>query len=292
MDFGQVIRVLRGGQDVRASGPGFTAPGEDGAPPGCVGMEADYVVRKTYAQDLCVGIERLIGEYFKHGHNHNRQTYKKKEHIVSPYAETEIILYFWDEGNGVEFSGWWFRDSVGGQQMWARHPSFAMTPPSTGWKVPWNGDTMPGLLSVAPPTAAVAAKPTPVTPVTPVGRWRSGDRILVQFFGDDQWHERVLLKKTGMPTDWVCLTHDLAVCTESYAASRRCTTSGDIKDFILSRDPPPPRMQGEHIIFFQQHISPTDIHTILDLYTREPNSLTDIQDILKDTRDVARSSAS
>ena len=289
MDFELLTRVLRGGQDVRASGLGSTASGEVGVPPGCVDMEADYVVRKTYAKDLCVGIERLIGEYFKHGHNHNRQTYKKKEHIVSPYAETEIILYFWDERDDVAFSGWWFRDSVGGQQMWARHPSFAMTPPSTGWKVPWNGDTMPGLLSVAPPTAAVAAKPTPVTPV---GRWRSGDRILVQFFGDDQWHERVLLKKTGMPTDWVCLTHDLAVYTESFSLTRRCTTSADIKDFILCRDPPPPRMQGEHINRFQQHISPTDIHTILDLYTREPNSLTDIQDVLEDTRDVARSSAS
>ena len=74
MDFELLTRVLRGGQDVRASGLGSTASGEVGVPPGCVDMEADYVVRKTYAQDLCVGIERLIGEYFKHGHNHNRQT--------------------------------------------------------------------------------------------------------------------------------------------------------------------------------------------------------------------------
>ena len=104
--------------------------------------------------------------------------------------------------------------------MWARHPLFAMTPQSTGWNVPCNGDTIPGLLSVAPPRAAVAAK---TTPVTPVGRWRSRDRILVQFFGSDHWHERVLLKKAGSPTDWVILTPDLAVYTESYAASRRCT---------------------------------------------------------------------
>jgi hypothetical protein len=252
-------------------------------------MEADYVVRKTYAQDLCVGIERLIGEYFKHDHYHMRQTYKKKEHLVSPYAATEIILYFWDERDGVAFSGWWFRDSVGGQQMWARHPSFAMTPPSTGWKVPWNSDTIPGLLSVAPPRAAVAAKPTPVTPV---GRWRSGERMFVQFFGSDHWHERVLLKKAGSPTDWVIPTPDLAVYTESYAASRRCTTRGDIKDFTLRQDPPPPRMQGEHINLSQQNISRTDIQAILDVYTGEHSSRTDIQDILEDTRDFARSSAS
>ena len=262
-----------------------------------VGMEADYVVGVHIREESEFGIECLIGEYFKHGGNHMRNTYKKKKVSSASSASsasissmaTEIILYYWDERDGVAFSGWWFGDSVGGQQRWARHPSFAMTPPSTGWKVPWNGDTIPGLLSVAPPTAAVAAKPTPVTPV---GRWRSGDRILVQFFGSDQWHERVLLKKAGSPTDWVILAHDLALYTESYAASRRCTTSGDIKDFTLRRDPPPPRMQGEHINLFQQNISRTDIQAILDVYTGEHSSRTDIQDILEDTRDFARSSAS
>ena len=253
-------------------------------------MEADYVVRvrNRWGQEL--GIQRLVGEYFKHGHNHMRNTYKKKEHIVSPDAATEIILYYWDESDGVAFSGWWFRDSVGGQQMWARHPSFAMTPPSTGWKVPWKGDTIPGLLvappSVAPPRAAVAAKPTPVTPV---GRWRSGDRIIVQFFGRDHWHERVLLKKAGSPTDWVNLTPDLHVYTESYSVERSCTMIGDIKDFALqdiSRDPPPPRMQGEHINRFQQDISRTDIQAILQVLG-EHSSRTDIQDILMAPRSSA-----
>ena len=238
-------------------------------------------VRNRWGHEL--GIQRFIGEYFKHGHNHTRQTYKKKEHIVSPDAATEIILYYWDDRNGSARSGWWFRDSVGGQQMWARHPSFAMTPPSTGWKVPWKGDTIPGLLvappSVAPPRAAVAAKPTPVTPV---GRWRSGDRILVQFFGSDHWHERVLLKKAGSPTDWVILTPALDVLTESYSVERSCTNIGDIKDFAHQRR----RMQGEHINRFQQDISRTDIPAILKVLG-EHSSRTGIQDILEAPRSSA-----
>ena len=51
-------------------------------------------------------------------------------------------------------------------------------------------------------------------------------------------------------------------------------------------------MQGEHINRFQQDISRTDIQAILDVYTGEHSSRTDIQDILEDTRDFARSSAS
>ena len=85
-----------------------------------------------------------------------------------------------------------------------------MTPQSLGWKVPWYGDTISGLLSVAPPRAAVAVAAKP-TPVTPVGRWRKGDRIVVQFVGSDPWHESVLLQKAGSPTDWVILTLDMAV---------------------------------------------------------------------------------
>ena len=166
-----------------------------------------------------------------------------------------------------------------------------MTPPSHGWKVLWCGDTIPGLLSVAPPRAAVAAKPTPVTPV---GRWRKGDRILVQFVGSDHWHERVLLQKAGSPTDWVILTPDLAVYKESYAASRTCTRSGDIKDFALMQgQDPPPRLQGEHINRFQQDISLTDIQGILEVYRFQQDiSRTDIQGILGEFAEAPRSSAS
>ena len=204
---------------------------------------------------------------------------------------TDIILYYWDERDGVAFSGWWFGDSVGGRQVWAGHPSFAMTPPSPGLKVSWCGDTISGPLSVAPPRARSRAKPTPVTPV---GRWRKGDRIVVQFVGIDHWHERVLLQKAASPTDWVILTPDLAVCEESYAASRTCTRSGDIKDFALMQgQDPPPRLQGEHINRFQQDISLTDIQGILEVYRFQQDiSRTDIQGILGEFAEAPRSSAS
>ena len=49
-------------------------------------MEADYVVRVRNRWGHESGFQRLIGEYFKHGHNHNRDTYKKKDE--------QIILYY------------------------------------------------------------------------------------------------------------------------------------------------------------------------------------------------------
>ena len=123
-----------------------------------------------------------------------------------------------------------------------------MTPPHPGWKVSWYGDTISGLLSVAPPRARSRANPTPVTPV---GRWRKGDRIVVQFVGSDPSHESVLLQKAGSPTDWVVLTLDMAVRQESHAASWKCTRSGDIKDFALVQgQDPPPRLQGEYVLWF------------------------------------------
>ena len=77
--------------------------------------------------------------------------------------------------DGPEFSGWWFGDSVGGQQVWSRsvekseaadkakacdskdqsnnfNEIFLMmfqVPPSRGWRVPWDAECVEGLLIAA-----------------------------------------------------------------------------------------------------------------------------------------------
>jgi len=50
------------------------------------------------------------------------------------------MLYYWDERDGPNFCGWWFGPKVGGDQVWAYHPSRqSLTPPTKGWKVPYDG---------------------------------------------------------------------------------------------------------------------------------------------------------
>eukprot|EP00930_Biecheleria_cincta_P031706 TRINITY_DN2199_c0_g2_i1.p1 TRINITY_DN2199_c0_g2~~TRINITY_DN2199_c0_g2_i1.p1 ORF type:complete len:1014 (-),score=340.09 TRINITY_DN2199_c0_g2_i1:171-3212(-) len=76
------------------------------------------------------------GSFTANGQNHGRPTYKKDQQVNG----LDVQLYFWDERDGPNFSGWWFGPKVGGDQVWAYHPSKdAMTPPKTGWKVPYDG---------------------------------------------------------------------------------------------------------------------------------------------------------
>jgi len=51
-----------------------------------------------------------------------------------------VLIYFWDERDGPNFSGWWFGPKVGGDQVWAYNGEKASpTPPPANWKVPWDG---------------------------------------------------------------------------------------------------------------------------------------------------------
>merc|ERR1712066_818228 len=64
-------------------------------------------------------------------------TYKKSEQA----GGEDVLIYFWDNRDGDAFSGWWFGPKVGGDQVWAYHANkTSMVPPTTGWRVPFNGD--------------------------------------------------------------------------------------------------------------------------------------------------------
>ena len=59
----------------------------------------------------------------------------------------DVQLYYWDDRDGASFCGWWFGPKVGGDQVWAYHPSSsATTPPKTGWKVGKNEEKWVGKL--------------------------------------------------------------------------------------------------------------------------------------------------
>eukprot|EP00746_Dinoflagellata_sp_MGD_P004215 gnl/MRDRNA2_/MRDRNA2_108125_c0_seq1.p2 gnl/MRDRNA2_/MRDRNA2_108125_c0~~gnl/MRDRNA2_/MRDRNA2_108125_c0_seq1.p2 ORF type:complete len:981 (-),score=319.19 gnl/MRDRNA2_/MRDRNA2_108125_c0_seq1:2931-5873(-) len=99
------------------------------------------LVHSSAKQDE-LGLQTLVGEYVEHGMNHNRKTFKKAKMIESSDDDgpTHAFLYYWDERDGNEFSGWWFGDEVGGSQVWAKASSKNDLPPKQGWRVPHDGE--------------------------------------------------------------------------------------------------------------------------------------------------------
>lgn len=52
----------------------------------------------------------------------------------------DVLIYFWDDRDGLELCGWWFGPVVGGDQVWAFHPSrSSLTPPGNEWNIPNDG---------------------------------------------------------------------------------------------------------------------------------------------------------
>ncbi|CAE7721649.1 unnamed protein product, partial [Symbiodinium microadriaticum] len=99
----------------------------------CVGQTAHLTVSGC-THGTVGGIVR--GNFTANGQNHGKPTYKK-DHQVNGL---DVMLYYWDERDGPNFCGWWFGPKVGGDQVWAYHPSRqSLTPPTKGWKVPYDG---------------------------------------------------------------------------------------------------------------------------------------------------------
>eukprot|EP00434_Breviolum_minutum_P042595 symbB.v1.2.037923.t1/scaffold5738.1/size24079/3 len=51
----------------------------------------------------------------------------------------DVYMYYWDSRDGPSFEGWWFGNKLGGTQVWSHNASGSLTPPPSGWKIPWDG---------------------------------------------------------------------------------------------------------------------------------------------------------
>merc|ERR1712060_698697 len=75
--------------------------------------------------------------------NHGKVVYKKQEED-DELSGLDVLIYYWDDRDGPELCGWWFGPNVGGDQVWAYHPSrTAATPPASEWNVPHDGPIDP-----------------------------------------------------------------------------------------------------------------------------------------------------
>merc|ERR1712226_1756978 len=111
----------------------------------------------TQSKSTDVAIMTLLGDFVERGSNHGRKYYQKSQKIKG-HEDVEVFVYYWDQRDGAEFSGWWFGDQLGGSQVWARSSSHGPLPPRVGWKVPWDAaKAEPGVLFVDPYSPGKAA---------------------------------------------------------------------------------------------------------------------------------------
>lgn len=91
-------------------------------PVASVAMALDVPLIVSGCQNPTIS-EIVKGTYFRHGSNHGKPVYKKKQEEVTDDDDLDVLIYFWDDRDGEENCGWWFSPSVGGEMVWAYHPS-------------------------------------------------------------------------------------------------------------------------------------------------------------------------
>jgi len=125
-------------------------------------------------------LDTLAGEYWQIGSNHSRPAYQKNVTSDGEQIQCEVFLYFWDSRDGPSFQGWWFGKSIGGDEVWALCNNTSLTPPASGWHVPYNEEERPsfvvkkvnveeaGATTSAPKRAVPASGPRPAASANPM----------------------------------------------------------------------------------------------------------------------------
>ena len=93
----------------------------------------------------CEVVSNVIkGQYTATRWCHGKPVYKK-----DGIRSVPVLIYFWDNRDGPKFRGWWFGPKEGSQLVWAYNSSNCsqedLTVPTSGWKVPWDGEVDPTL---------------------------------------------------------------------------------------------------------------------------------------------------
>eukprot|EP00746_Dinoflagellata_sp_MGD_P019639 gnl/MRDRNA2_/MRDRNA2_145629_c0_seq1.p1 gnl/MRDRNA2_/MRDRNA2_145629_c0~~gnl/MRDRNA2_/MRDRNA2_145629_c0_seq1.p1 ORF type:complete len:597 (+),score=164.73 gnl/MRDRNA2_/MRDRNA2_145629_c0_seq1:79-1791(+) len=112
--------------------------------------------------------EAVSGTYYPLKTNHGRPVFsgKAKKNI-------EVLIYFWEDEDEPDQTGWWFGPEVGGAEVWAFNRSNDSKPPEFGWRVPWDGDVDKTFTCIV--YEAKVSKPT-VAAITTTGAASSSDK--------------------------------------------------------------------------------------------------------------------
>jgi len=101
-------------------------------------VDSTYVVVTRGNDTDEVVIRTLVGTYKESGSNHGRKVFHKTPEKPDPLF-VEVFLYYWDGRDGPAYEGWWFGNKLGGTQVWAHSKDSGLSPPQSGWKIPWDG---------------------------------------------------------------------------------------------------------------------------------------------------------
>eukprot|EP00930_Biecheleria_cincta_P057525 TRINITY_DN4344_c1_g1_i2.p1 TRINITY_DN4344_c1_g1~~TRINITY_DN4344_c1_g1_i2.p1 ORF type:complete len:2150 (+),score=554.56 TRINITY_DN4344_c1_g1_i2:469-6450(+) len=113
--------------------------------------------------------DTVAGRYVIHSTNHGKNVYRR-----AVPDDTMVLLYYWDDRDGEESSGWWFGPEVGGEEVWAHNadPGAKGLPPPENWKV-LHSDTVDPAMKVIP----TARPPPPGGPPPKGGGGGSGPSV-------------------------------------------------------------------------------------------------------------------
>eukprot|EP00927_Polykrikos_kofoidii_P001028 TRINITY_DN10374_c0_g1_i1.p1 TRINITY_DN10374_c0_g1~~TRINITY_DN10374_c0_g1_i1.p1 ORF type:complete len:1956 (-),score=521.59 TRINITY_DN10374_c0_g1_i1:151-5910(-) len=100
---------------------------------------SNYIVSCNGPDHEEVVVRTLVGEFVEHSSNHGCKVFKKLPEQGPNAIAVEVFLYYWDGRDGPAFQGWWFGNQLGGTQVWSHIAVDTPAPPSTGWKIPWDG---------------------------------------------------------------------------------------------------------------------------------------------------------
>eukprot|EP00927_Polykrikos_kofoidii_P041807 TRINITY_DN35659_c0_g2_i1.p1 TRINITY_DN35659_c0_g2~~TRINITY_DN35659_c0_g2_i1.p1 ORF type:complete len:414 (+),score=53.01 TRINITY_DN35659_c0_g2_i1:78-1244(+) len=102
----------------------------------------------SYAADFTM-LQTVGGVFTVVGSHHGCPLYKR----FSPSDEMEVFLYYWNDNDSSELSGWWFGPTCGGGNVWlsnratcSRGPDVA--PPQSDWVITETQEVDPRLLVI------------------------------------------------------------------------------------------------------------------------------------------------
>lgn len=91
--------------------------------------------------------KKLLGEYVvNEQYNHGKKVFVKED--PDGRSGGPVWLYYWDKRDGVDHSGWWLGESLGGENVFARAFDHGIMPPMKGWRVPAEEEVAKDLMFV------------------------------------------------------------------------------------------------------------------------------------------------
>eukprot|EP00931_Biecheleriopsis_adriatica_P066618 TRINITY_DN40933_c0_g1_i1.p1 TRINITY_DN40933_c0_g1~~TRINITY_DN40933_c0_g1_i1.p1 ORF type:complete len:1082 (-),score=318.49 TRINITY_DN40933_c0_g1_i1:46-3291(-) len=92
-------------------------------------QQSHFVLASHLGANAPDKVRALCGRFDRRGFNHGKRTYFQKE--------ASCWLYFWDERDGPDFTGWWLGRRVGGAEVFGVAKGFdTAAPPEKGWQIP------------------------------------------------------------------------------------------------------------------------------------------------------------